>query len=117
MKNDGPSGLRLLAGYAAGALGILLGIASILWWTGEARWGGYAELTPEQAFADGTFGLELAPLKYILVASEVSPAAFESSWVRRFGFLRRNQDAARACRVWRTGQSPGGLQCQQPASR
>ena len=24
MKNDGPSGLRLLAGYAAGALGILV---------------------------------------------------------------------------------------------
>ena len=109
MKNDGPSGLRLLAGYAAGALGILLGIASILWWTGEARWGGYAELTPEQAFADGTFGLELAPLKYILVASEVSPAAFESSWVRRFGFLRRNQDAARACESGAPANLPVGF--------
>ena len=47
----------LSAGYLAGAAGALLLAASALWWRGEASWGRFEPLTPEQAFVDGSFGL------------------------------------------------------------
>jgi len=69
-----PGVRRRVVGYAAGAVGMLALLASALWWHGEARWGRYEALSPERAFADGTLGLELAPLKYILVASKLRPS-------------------------------------------
>ncbi|HKO08960.1 MAG TPA: hypothetical protein VJ487_14710 [Alphaproteobacteria bacterium] len=96
--NASPTGIaRRIVGYFAGVVGVLLLAASAFWWRGEAEWGRFEPLTPEQAFAEGSFGLELAPLKYILVASNVSATALGTSWIRRFGFLSRKTPAAGAC--------------------
>jgi cytochrome c5 len=92
---------RRVVGYGAGAVGLLALLASALWWQGEARWGRFEALAPERAFADGTLGLELAPLKYILVASKLSGAALElpdgRPWKERFGFIDRANASARPC--------------------
>jgi RoxA-like, cytochrome c-like len=80
---------RRILGYLGGALGILLLIASAAWWYGESQWGEFHRLTPKEAFADGDFGLQLAPLKYFLVAQTVSRTALGNDWVAHFGFLRR----------------------------
>lgn len=91
-----PSGgaARRVAGYASGVLGLLLLALSAAWWSGEAHWGQYRDLAPEEAFTDGSFGLEMAPLKYMLVADTISAQALRlpggPSWVARFGFLPRN---------------------------
>src|SRR5262249_31069088 len=70
-------------------------------------------LPPEQAFADGTLGLELAPLKYILVASTVSKQALETDggadWVTRFGFPSRRQPKSRGCEKDAPGNLPLGF--------
>lgn len=82
-------GRRRIAGYLAGGIGVLLLALSALWWQGESRWGRFVPRTPEQAFADGNFGLELAPLKYILVSSQISGDALGKKWPERFGFIAR----------------------------
>jgi len=79
-----PALARRLVGYLAGAVGVALFAASLLWFWGEARWGRSTPLTPREAFADGSFGLEIAPLKYILVASSLSNKALGEDWPRRF---------------------------------
>lgn len=88
---------RRLIGYLGGAIGILLLLASAAWWYGEGQWNRFQDLTPEQAFADGDFGLQLAPLKYMLVAQTVSKAAFGNDWVKHFGFLRRRDAVDGLC--------------------
>jgi mono/diheme cytochrome c family protein len=92
---------RRLVGYAAGLVGALGLAASTAWWIGEGRWGAFQPLTPEQAFADGSFGLEIAPLKYMLVADRISATAFQQpqgpSWPSRFGFLARPDAVASRC--------------------
>lgn len=96
-------------GYAAGALGLILLGLSALWWDGEARWGRFEALAPERAFADGTFGLELAPLKFMLVASDVSGRALEMPggrpWPERFGFIPRPNAGDSRCE----GNAPANL--------
>ncbi len=79
----------------AGVVGVLSLALSALWWYGESVWGRNPHLSPEQAFADGSFGLELAPLRYILVADELSKTPLLHgqnglAWTQRFGFLPRN---------------------------
>ena len=91
------SAARRVLGYLAGAIGIVLMLASAAWWYGESEWNRFENLTPEQAFADGDFGLQLAPLKYLLVAPTVSKQAFGDDWVKRFGFLRRNDAVDGMC--------------------
>ena len=102
-----------IGGVVAGGLGLLLLAASVAWWVGESEWGRYQQRTPEQAFADGTFGLELAPLKYILVSSRLSAAAFElpdhRPWPQRFGFLSRSTPAAGSCEADAPGNLPVGF--------
>jgi len=93
---DPPGVTRRVVGYLAGAIGVVLFAASLLWFWGEARWGRFTPLTPREAFADGSFGLEIAPLKYILVASSLSNKALGQDWPRRFGFLSRG-NASRGC--------------------
>ena len=88
---------RRVIGYLAGGIGVLLLIASAAWWYGESEWGRYESLTPEQAFADGDFGLQVAPLKFILVAPTVSQKALGDSWAQRFGFLRRRDAVDGVC--------------------
>jgi hypothetical protein len=87
---------RRLVGYVAGAIGALLLGVSALWWYEEGQWGRYVALSPSDAFKDGDFGLQVAPLKYMLVAEVVSKAAL-AGWVDRFGFLQRNDYSAGAC--------------------
>lgn len=93
--------LSRLTGYIAGGLGLVLLSASALWWYGESKWGGYHSLTPQQAFTDGSFGLELAPLRYILVADKVSATALREKngppWPQRFGFLPRGKKGLTPC--------------------
>ncbi|HXE16401.1 MAG TPA: hypothetical protein VN632_04175 [Stellaceae bacterium] len=88
---------RRILGYLAGTVGIVLMLASAAWWYGESQWNRFVDLTPEQAFADGDFGLQLAPLKYILVAQTVSRRALGDDWVTRFGFLRRSDAVDGMC--------------------
>lgn len=88
---------RSLIGYVGGAIGVLLLLASAAWWYGESQWGRFQNLTPAQAFADGDFGLELAPLKYILVAQTISKSALGNDWVKHFGFLRRSDAVDGVC--------------------
>jgi len=80
-------------GIGAGVLGVLMLGISAAWWWGEGVWGGFTPLSPQQAFTDGSFGLELAPLKYFLVMQQLSakPMGLEGgkSWRGHFGFLRR----------------------------
>jgi hypothetical protein len=105
-----PPGLaRRLAGYLAGAIGIVLFAASLLWFWGEATWGRFTPLTPHQAFADGSFGLEIAPLKYILVASSVSNKALGDGWPRRFGFLSRPGAPSGLCEADAPANLPVGF--------
>ncbi|WP_304608577.1 c-type cytochrome [Inquilinus sp. Marseille-Q2685] len=104
---------RRIAGTTAGILGALLLLASGAWWFGESRWGRFEPLTPEQAFADGTLGLELAPLKYLLVAGTVSRHALEQqggpAWPERFGFLPRSPGAEGRCAADAPGNLPVGF--------
>lgn len=92
---------RQIAGMIACACGLLLLLASGAWWFGESRWGRFEPLSPGQAFADGSFGLELAPLKYILVASKLSGRALElpggPAWPKRFGLPMRQPASAGTC--------------------
>ncbi|MGH6980793.1 MAG: hypothetical protein ACREFC_06265, partial [Stellaceae bacterium] len=88
---------RRVLGYLGGIVGVVLMLASVAWWYGESQWNRFENLTPEQAFADGDFGLQLAPLKYILVAQTVSAKALGPDWVKRFGFLRRNDAVDGMC--------------------
>ena len=53
-------------------------------------------LSTKEAFSDGDFGLQVAPLKYMLVANEVSGAAL-AGWPDRFGFLQRDDTSGSAC--------------------
>ena len=105
--------MRRFAGYAAAALGLVLLAISAAWWAGEASWGRFEALTPEQAFADGSFGLELAPLKYILVAGAVSKAALQirddQPWPTRFGFLARKDASTRKCEADAPANLPIGF--------
>ncbi len=88
-------GRRILA-WTSGIIGVLLLVCSVAWWYGETVWSATTVLSDEQAFADGTFGLELAPLKYILVAQSISQNALGPKWQHRFGFLPRDGNAT-AC--------------------
>jgi mono/diheme cytochrome c family protein len=88
---------RRILGYLVAALGVLLLLASAAWWYGESQWNRFENLTPAQAFADGDFGLQLAPLKYLLVAQTVSKASLGDNWVKHFGFLRRRDAADGMC--------------------
>ncbi len=72
------------------AAGALLGL--------ERRWTPKAEASPEAAFLHGDIGLELAPLKYLLVMDDprlggrafgLADGAAPGAWVARFGFIRR----------------------------
>jgi cytochrome c5 len=88
---------RRILGYLGAALGILLLLVSAAWWYGESQWNRFQNLTPAQAFADGDFGLQLAPLKYMLVAQTVSKASLGDNWVKHFGFLRRRDASDAMC--------------------
>jgi mono/diheme cytochrome c family protein len=109
----GPGRGRRIAGMAAGALGLILLLASGAWWFGESRWGRFEALSPEQAFADGTFGLEIAPLKYILVSSTVSGPALQRPggppWPERFGLIARHPASAGKCVADAPGNLPVGF--------
>lgn len=104
---------RRIAGLIACAFGLLLLLASGAWWFGESRWGRFEALSPGQAFADGSFGLELAPLKYILVASTVSGRALEQpggpAWPVRFGLPARRPAPAGRCVADAPGNLPVGF--------
>ena len=104
--------LSNILGGAAGLLGALLLCLNVAWWAGEAAWGRFVPLEPEAAFADGTFGLEFAPLKWVLVSSEVSAVALEPEhvpWPKRFGFLARPGTGAGPCEKDAPGNLPVGF--------
>lgn len=83
----------LLAGVILLAAGALLVL--------EQRLTPKAELSPEEAFLHGDIGLEIAPLKYLLVMDDrrlggqaFTPDGAEAApgaWVETFGFIRRNE--------------------------
>lgn len=104
--------IRKLAAWLMSLLGVLTLLLAASWWWGEARWGRLDPLAPQQAFEEGTLGLELAPLKYMLTLSTVSPQAFDRgdgrSWPRAFGFLLRAQSAP-ACAASGTAALPHGF--------
>lgn len=95
-----PEKIRTVAGLVMGIMGALLLACSVAWWIKESQWGRFQALTPEQAFADGSFGLELAPLKYLLVIPKLSGSTFEPSgtpWPEKFGFLTRSDAKRSTC--------------------
>jgi hypothetical protein len=74
--------------------------ATGLWGIAEWGWGQWKPLSPADAFAHGTLGLEIMPLKYALVLEQVSGAAFRSgreggrSLWQAYGFIA-NPNAAK----------------------
>ncbi|NJM33405.1 MAG: hypothetical protein HC850_00495 [Rhodomicrobium sp.] len=75
----------------------------------ERQWTPQARLSPQEAFLHGDIGLEIAPLKYLLVMDDprLGGSAFSDgkddapsgSWVRKFGFIPRpdTKTGAPAC--------------------
>ena len=100
-------------GVGAGALGVLMLAINAAWWWGEGVWGRFTPLTPQQAFTDGSFGLELAPLKYILVMQQLSskPMGLEDGkvWRDHFGLLRRPDFNTGQCAKDAPGNLPVGF--------
>jgi cytochrome c5 len=99
-----PAGEPRLAralGKALAGFGGLFLLLSATWWWREGEWGRFQQLSPEQAFAGGSFGLELAPLKYFLVMPQLSakPMGIENSpdVAKRFGFAARADASAGKC--------------------
>src|SRR5215469_16671881 len=100
-------------GIGAGVLGVLMVVISAAWWWGEGVWGGFTPLSPQQAFTDGSFGLELAPLKYFLVMQRLSAKPMglgrNESWMDHFGLLRRADFNAGQCVKDAPGNLPVGF--------
>ena len=104
---------RRFAGKAAVVVGAFLLLLSADWWWGEGVWGRFQPLDPAHAFADGSFGLELAPLKYFLVMAELSakPMGMEnpSDLAGHFGFVGRADANTGKCIKDAPGNLPVGF--------
>ncbi len=94
------AGLRA-APYVSLAFGALGLVASALWLWLEAGWTAPQDLSPEDAFKHGTIGLEIAPLKYLLVMDVVSKKAMTNGtgrpWPAAFGFIAAGRKGGKAC--------------------
>ena len=76
---------------------------------------------PEKAFVDGSFGLELAPLKYFLVMWDISNKTMElqggERWPQRFGFIERADSNSGKCVKDAPGNLPLGFSVSNPPAR
>ncbi|MDX1500850.1 MAG: hypothetical protein R3325_00705 [Thermoanaerobaculia bacterium] len=97
-----------------GAIGILL---ALLWLNGERRWGRWEPLSDRDAFVHGALGLEIVPLKYVIVMGEddVSGSFFRRgegyrSWIDDYGFLPNpDSTGATLCLETAATEAPVGV--------
>ena len=96
-----PGQIWRTAGKGLGVVGAACLAVTALWWWREGEWGAFRELSRQEAFVDGSFGLELAPLKFFLAVSGTSAQSMQlsggQSWSERFGFARREDARTGKC--------------------